>query len=130
MLAEPLQDEFVVKQAVERSEEEDVEGQVANSLLLKVSTQSFHLPAGPEEQQRTSNQQSSLTGTPSGVGLRSMSSNQCVCGGVPEALISRMDHISMSLATLLWNVLTFSMSASLIAFIHSPTGPLQFNQAL
>lgn len=50
VLAEPLQDEFVVQQAVEGPEEEDVEGQVANSLLLEVSTQSLHLPAGPEEQ--------------------------------------------------------------------------------
>lgn len=84
VLAEPLQDEFVVQQAVERPEEEDVEGQVANSLLLKVSTQSLHLPAGPEEQQSTSNQQSSLTGTPSGVDFSSMSSNQC--GGVFQRL--------------------------------------------
>lgn len=51
VLAEPLQDEFVVQQAVERPEEEDVEGQVANSLLLEVATQSLHLPAGPEDQQ-------------------------------------------------------------------------------
>lgn len=48
VLAEPLQDEFVVQEAVERPEEEDVEGQVANSLLLEVATQSLHLPAGPE----------------------------------------------------------------------------------
>lgn len=51
VLAEPLQDEFVVQQAVERPEEEDVEGQVANSLLLKVSAQSLRLPAGPEGHQ-------------------------------------------------------------------------------
>lgn len=51
VLAQPLQDEFVVQQAVERPEEEDVEGQVANSLLLEVATQSLHLPAGPEDQQ-------------------------------------------------------------------------------
>lgn len=44
VLAEPLQDEFVVQQAVERPQEEDVEGKVANSLLLEVSTQSLHLP--------------------------------------------------------------------------------------
>lgn len=50
VLAEPLQDEFVVQQAVKRPQEEDVEGQVANSLLLKVPTQSLHLPTGPEEQ--------------------------------------------------------------------------------
>lgn len=50
VLAEPLQDELVVQQAVERPEEEDVEGQVANSLLLKVSTQSLRLPTRPEEQ--------------------------------------------------------------------------------
>lgn len=49
VLAEPLQDEFIVQQAVEGPEEEHVEGQVANSLLLKVSTESLHLPAGPEE---------------------------------------------------------------------------------
>lgn len=48
VLAEPLQDEFIVQQAVEGPEEEHVEGQVANSLLLKVSTESLHLPAGPE----------------------------------------------------------------------------------
>lgn len=52
MFAEPLQDEFVVQQAVERSQQEDVEGQVANPLLLKVSTQSLHLPTGPEDQRR------------------------------------------------------------------------------
>lgn len=50
VLAEPLQDEFVVQQAVKRPEEEDVEGQVANSLLLKFSTQSLRLPTGPERQ--------------------------------------------------------------------------------
>lgn len=49
VLAEPLQDEFIVQQAVEGPEEEHVEGQVANSLLLKVSTESLQLPAGPEE---------------------------------------------------------------------------------
>lgn len=49
VLAEPLQDEFVVQQAVEGPEEEDVEGQVADPLLLKVSTKSVQLPAGPEE---------------------------------------------------------------------------------
>lgn len=49
VLAEPLQDEFIVQQAVEGPEEEHVEGQVANSLLLKVSTESLHLQAGPEE---------------------------------------------------------------------------------
>lgn len=49
VLAEPLQDEFIVQQAVEGPEEEHIEGQVANSLLLKVSTKSLHLPAGPEE---------------------------------------------------------------------------------
>lgn len=38
VLAEPLQDKFVVQQAVKRPEEEDVEGQVANPLLLEVST--------------------------------------------------------------------------------------------
>lgn len=49
MLTEPLQDEFIVQQAVERPEEEDVEGQVANPLLLEVSTQSLHLSTGPED---------------------------------------------------------------------------------
>lgn len=49
VLAEPLQDELVVQQAVQRPEEEDVEGQVANSLLLEVSTCGLHLPNGPEE---------------------------------------------------------------------------------
>lgn len=49
VLAEPLQDEFIVQKAVEGPEEEHIEGQVANSLLLKVSTERFHLPAGPEE---------------------------------------------------------------------------------
>ena len=49
VLAEPLQDEFVVQQAVQRPEEEDVEGQVADSLLLEVSTHGLRLPAGPEE---------------------------------------------------------------------------------
>lgn len=49
VLAEPLEDEFVVQQAVQGPQEEHIEGQVANSLLLKVSTQSLHLPAGPEE---------------------------------------------------------------------------------
>lgn len=49
VLAEPLQDEFIVQKAVEGPEEEHIEGQVANSLLLKVSTESLHLPAGPEE---------------------------------------------------------------------------------
>lgn len=53
MLAEPLQDELVVQQAVERSQEEDVEGQVANPLLLKVPTQSLHLPDGPEDRRRS-----------------------------------------------------------------------------
>lgn len=38
VLAQPLQDEFVVQQAVEGPEEEHIEGQVANPLLLKVST--------------------------------------------------------------------------------------------
>lgn len=52
VLAEPLEDEFVVQQAVEGPEEEHVEGQVANSLLLKVSTKSLHLPAGPGEMSR------------------------------------------------------------------------------
>lgn len=46
VLAQPLQDQLVVQQAVERPQEEDVEGKVANPLLLKVSTQSLHLPAG------------------------------------------------------------------------------------
>lgn len=50
VLAEPLQEEFVVQQAVEGPEEEDVEGQVANPLLLKVSTRSLRFPTGPEEQ--------------------------------------------------------------------------------
>lgn len=48
VLAEPLQDELVVQQAVQRPEEEDVEGQVANSLLLEVSTHGLHLTNGPE----------------------------------------------------------------------------------
>lgn len=39
-----------MQQAVKGPEEEDVEGQVADSLLLKVSTQSLHFPAGPEAQ--------------------------------------------------------------------------------
>lgn len=52
VLAEPLEDEFVVQQAVEGPEEEHIEGQVANSLLLKVSTQSLHLPVGPGEMSR------------------------------------------------------------------------------
>lgn len=47
VLAEPLHDEFVVQQAVERPEEEDVEGQVTHLLLLEVSTQSLDLPVGP-----------------------------------------------------------------------------------
>lgn len=47
MLAEPLQQELVVQQAVQRPEEEDVERQVADPLLLKVPAQSLHLPAGP-----------------------------------------------------------------------------------
>lgn len=50
VLAEPLQDELVVQQAVQRPEEEDVEGQVANSLLLEVSTHGLHLTNGPEGQ--------------------------------------------------------------------------------
>ena len=50
MFAESLQDELVVQQAVQRPEEEDVEGQVANSLLLKVSTRGLHLTNGPEGQ--------------------------------------------------------------------------------
>jgi len=49
VLAEPLQDEFVVQQAVERAEEEDVERQVANPLLLKVSAHGLGLPTGPGE---------------------------------------------------------------------------------
>lgn len=49
MLAQPLQDELIVQQAVQRPEEEHVERQVADSLLLKVPTESLHLPAGPEE---------------------------------------------------------------------------------
>lgn len=49
VLAESLKDEFVVQQAVEGPEEEHIEGQVANLLLLKVSTQSLRLPAGPED---------------------------------------------------------------------------------
>ncbi len=61
MLAEPLQDEFVVQQAVERPEEEDVEGQVANSLLLKVSTQSLRLPTGPEQQRGAQSVQNAPT---------------------------------------------------------------------
>lgn len=49
VLAEPLQDKLVVEQPVEGPEEEDVEGQVADSLLLEVPAKSLHLPAGPEE---------------------------------------------------------------------------------
>ena len=49
MLAEPLQDELVVQQAMERAQQEDVEGQVANPLLLEVPTQSLHLATGPED---------------------------------------------------------------------------------
>lgn len=49
VLAEPLQDEFIVQQAVEGPEKEHIEGQVAHSLLLKVSTESLHFPAGPEK---------------------------------------------------------------------------------
>lgn len=49
VLAQPLQDEFIVQQAMKRPEKEHVERQVANSLLLKVSTKSLHLPTGPEE---------------------------------------------------------------------------------
>lgn len=52
VLAEPLQDEFVVQQAVERPEEEDVERQVANPLLLEVPAQSFNLPTRPEVKQK------------------------------------------------------------------------------
>lgn len=49
MLTESLQDELVVEQPVEGPEEEDVEGQVADSLLLEVPAKSLHLPAGSEE---------------------------------------------------------------------------------
>lgn len=49
VLAQPLQDELVVQQAVERPQQEDVEGQVANPLLLKVPAQGLHLPAGSVE---------------------------------------------------------------------------------
>lgn len=50
VLAEPLEDEFVVQQAVERPEEEDVKGEVADPLLLKLPTHSLCLPTGPEVQ--------------------------------------------------------------------------------
>lgn len=52
VLAEPLQYKFVVQQAVEGSEEEDVEGQIANLLLLEVPTQGLHLATGPEVETR------------------------------------------------------------------------------
>lgn len=56
VLAQPLQDELVVQQAVERPQQEDVEGQVANPLLLKVPAEGLHLPAGPvERRERTNN---------------------------------------------------------------------------
>lgn len=49
VLAEPLQQQLVVQQAVQRPEQEDVERQVAEPLLLEVSAQSLHLPAGPAD---------------------------------------------------------------------------------
>lgn len=46
MFAEPLQDELVVQQPMKRTEQEDVEGEVTNLLLLKVSTHGLHLTTG------------------------------------------------------------------------------------
>lgn len=45
VFAQPLQDELVVQQAMERPQQEDVEGQVANPLLLKVPAEGLHFPA-------------------------------------------------------------------------------------
>lgn len=52
VLAESLEDEFVMQQAVERPQEEDVEGEIADPLLLKISTHSLRLPIGPGTQMR------------------------------------------------------------------------------
>lgn len=111
MLAEPLQDEFVMQQAVKRSQEEDVEGQVANSLLLKLPTQSLHLPTGPEEerQRRHANVKTAPT------------------TGKHSTTVT-----SGSLATTYTKFLpqTFATSFFIAGIMHLPTGPFQFHQAL
>ena len=46
MFTEALQDEFVVQQAMQGAQQEDVEGQVADLLLLKVPTEPLQPPGG------------------------------------------------------------------------------------
>lgn len=46
MFTQPLQDLFVMHEAMQRSQEDDVERQIANLLELKVSTQNLQLAGG------------------------------------------------------------------------------------